>query len=614
MAFAKLADLIAIAAQTISNGIRMLSLKTSEVSCNKTLGERRAGSASETRGRHLPNPVWHRLATRIQPKLTVSSPDDPYEHEADQVADRVMRMSSPGIGHPAIQRKAQDVGDATGTSPSDHPVENLGSGLPLDRTTRNFMEPRFGRSFGDVRVHADAQAATAAAAISARAFTLGRDIVFDAGQYVPNTDRGRRLLAHELTHVIQQFDERSSSAGSSRTSGPTVGSTVQREPTPDEQAEEEHRKAQQRVNRAIGQTIWDTMRRGEPSNLVWPEHKPKDPARLLANSEEWFRSGLATLTVLTPAPDQSGISDRDKNGWEMVFDPSVVYPNVGGSAKNTMKWEKAADAITQGNDIFLRVKPEMDDEKIARRIIHEVQHIAGAHAKPEADPKEFLPGLTGSQSEQRVHSMMYASLWSWYESEFRAHWLESLPRPPCPASDCPEPNDVDRFGSPSGGGRELTIASTSPSFKTDYPGCLTEAKIQMDNEKQFNVAGFIIRNYFGMENAFLCSEVFRQRVKALDHGESVNFVNSVRIERLRRAINQEPRRTLVGMRTPGEPDVIAAVKELNEVDLLFLKDPQASRLFWDAAQKLLRPELFTWMSDFIKSDKKDAPPPAPVGS
>jgi hypothetical protein len=77
-------------------------------------------------------------------------------------------------------------------------------GQPLDAGTRAFMEPRFGHDFSQVRVHADSRAAESARAASALAYTLGRDIVFGAGHYAPGTSEGRRLLGHELTHVVQQ--------------------------------------------------------------------------------------------------------------------------------------------------------------------------------------------------------------------------------------------------------------------------------------------------------------------------------------------------------------------------------------------------------------------------
>jgi len=79
-----------------------------------------------------------------------------------------------------------------------------GGGQPLPESVRSYFEPRFGRDFGDVRVHADSTAEEATQAVNAHAFTVGRDIMFCAGQYDPGSEGGKRLLAHELTHVVQQ--------------------------------------------------------------------------------------------------------------------------------------------------------------------------------------------------------------------------------------------------------------------------------------------------------------------------------------------------------------------------------------------------------------------------
>jgi Domain of unknown function (DUF4157) len=85
-------------------------------------------------------------------------------------------------------------------------VQNvLGSGgQPLDPAIRAFMEPRFGHDFGRVRVHTNTKAADSARAVSADAYTVGRDVVFGAGKFAPESSEGKRLLAHELTHVVQQ--------------------------------------------------------------------------------------------------------------------------------------------------------------------------------------------------------------------------------------------------------------------------------------------------------------------------------------------------------------------------------------------------------------------------
>jgi hypothetical protein len=90
------------------------------------------------------------------------------------------------------------------TSLESHIRALKGGGQPLPESIRTFFEPRFGYDFSQVRVHTDTRAAESTRAVNAQAFTIGQDVVFGTGQYVPGTSAGRRLLAHELTHVVQQ--------------------------------------------------------------------------------------------------------------------------------------------------------------------------------------------------------------------------------------------------------------------------------------------------------------------------------------------------------------------------------------------------------------------------
>ncbi|HEY0068912.1 MAG TPA: DUF4157 domain-containing protein [Chloroflexia bacterium] len=104
-----------------------------------------------------------------------------------------------------MQTKSLQGSDVAGTPapPIVHDVLRS-PGQPLDPATRGFMETRFGHDFSKVRVHDGSQAAASARAVQARAYTLGQHVVFGAGQYAPRTFEGRRLVAHELTHVLQQ--------------------------------------------------------------------------------------------------------------------------------------------------------------------------------------------------------------------------------------------------------------------------------------------------------------------------------------------------------------------------------------------------------------------------
>jgi uncharacterized protein YcfJ len=102
-----------------------------------------------------------------------------------------------------IQRQAQDSMTPQGVPQVVHDVLRS-PGQPLSAEARAFMEPRFGHDFGNVRIHTDAQAAQSARAVNALAYTVGRDVVFGNGRYRPETTTGKELLAHELTHVVQQ--------------------------------------------------------------------------------------------------------------------------------------------------------------------------------------------------------------------------------------------------------------------------------------------------------------------------------------------------------------------------------------------------------------------------
>jgi Domain of unknown function (DUF4157) len=134
-----------------------------------------------------------------QMALRVSDPGDTHEREARDVAEQVMRMPEPAASA-ATETSAHSSPSAPAAAAQAIPDD----GQPLDAATRAFMEPRFGHDFAKVRVHTDARAAESAASYSARAYTLGSDIVFGAGEYTPGTSDGQHLLAHELTHVVQQ--------------------------------------------------------------------------------------------------------------------------------------------------------------------------------------------------------------------------------------------------------------------------------------------------------------------------------------------------------------------------------------------------------------------------
>jgi hypothetical protein len=147
---------------------------------------------------------------RLQTKLRIGASNDPLELEADRVADQV--LSAPAhsglIGTtPRIQRFTRHSSGQADTAPDSVDRVLADSGRPLDKALQQDMGQRFGHDFSQVRVHTGSAAEQSARDVNAYAYTVGNDIVFGLGRFDSNVTEGRRLIAHELTHVIQQSGE-----------------------------------------------------------------------------------------------------------------------------------------------------------------------------------------------------------------------------------------------------------------------------------------------------------------------------------------------------------------------------------------------------------------------
>ncbi|MBN1323495.1 MAG: DUF4157 domain-containing protein [Methanotrichaceae archaeon] len=137
-----------------------------------------------------------------QLKARGSSAGDRFEDEANRISRRIMLMDRPLISQgSAVSAKDADMHLDRGLSASGSDASRH---QPLPQTLRGFFEPRFGYDLGRVRIHCDSEAARSADALDASAFTSGRDISFAEGMYRPDSNEGKRLLAHELVHVVQQ--------------------------------------------------------------------------------------------------------------------------------------------------------------------------------------------------------------------------------------------------------------------------------------------------------------------------------------------------------------------------------------------------------------------------
>jgi uncharacterized protein DUF4157 len=293
----------------------------------------RRSRAPQSRLLQLQRSIGSRAVSRllrshdIHAKLEIGAVDDPLEREADYVADRVMRMPDSSVRDAAagtLQRKCTECkeeeeeehrlsrkeagnGASLGGTAAPPIVQQAlrTPGQPLDAAARSFMERRFGRRFGNVRVHAEKRAVESARAVGALAYTVGQNIVFGAGQYQPSSASGRRLLAHELAHVVQQEPGQFSVQ---RQPAPNAG-----QPGPDEF---------ESVNKWL-----------EQHQFALPEQQPKEgEPHVLVNGEDMPVSQAVKLAAaalhLTPEKVNRIIADKFSFAPKKVFSLSTG-PYVG---------------------------------------------------------------------------------------------------------------------------------------------------------------------------------------------------------------------------------------------------------------------------------------------
>ncbi len=282
-------------------------------------------------------------APTLQTKLAVNQPGDQYEQEADQVADNVLRMAAPGTAmapatpnddkpeDEALLRKERNGAGALSTQsapPIVNEVLSGGGGRPLDSMPRSFMEQRFGHDFSRVRIHTGEQAEESAQAVNALAYTIGRDVVFERGQYAPETEAGRRLLAHELTHVVQQREapalpaspEINPSAALTQPSWQTLPiqageRVIVREQTDGQRVQREDQPAQQEkswwddIVDFAGDAIWSIVKE------FAPELEPVLREILDKGIVEWLKGKISSVidafidTLMTPVRAVKGTAE-----------------------------------------------------------------------------------------------------------------------------------------------------------------------------------------------------------------------------------------------------------------------------------------------------------------
>lgn len=274
------------------------------------------------------------LQTKSRDQLQRQAEEEEEEEIQPKLRDRVQRQAEEE--EEELQTKGRGTGFPAGPQATAQVAGLRGAGQPLGAGSRSFFESRFGADFSDVRVHTGPRAERAADALNARAFTTGRDVVFGAGEYAPTTRKGTELLAHELTHVIQQRGYRGR---------PEAPEPVQR----------------WRVGAAVpAGTDWDTVPDGTPAGQ--PNHRRRlAAARRIVSSllsstrcQNYFENNCegGSPTSLRESFNNARVYHMDvggvRLGENMLGTPNIAYNNT---------------AYTQGR-FFL-----------AATLLHEMYHV-----------------------------------------------------------------------------------------------------------------------------------------------------------------------------------------------------------------------------------------------
>ncbi|MGB8702287.1 MAG: DUF4157 domain-containing protein [Thermosynechococcaceae cyanobacterium] len=247
----------------------------------------------------------------LQRKLKIGASNDPLELEADRVADQVMAASArPAVSStpPRIQRfMEQTVGQVDLEAPASVDRVLSSPGSPLEPALKQDMEQRFGQDFSQVRVHTDAAAERSANNVNALAYTVEHNIVFGAGQFAPGTHEGRRLIAHELTHVVQQD-----------THAWPAGGTVQRQPKPVAKGKKPATKSTAATAPKLDLT---PSKNGAPCACLMVVHNDERNARKTAG----LMHANCSYNLALISPDTSGRLIKIP-GQKGSIDPNSLFP------------------------------------------------------------------------------------------------------------------------------------------------------------------------------------------------------------------------------------------------------------------------------------------------
>ncbi len=256
-------------------------------------------------------PVHSRSQAGIQAKLTVNTPGDIFEREAERIADLV--MATPGQAVRSAPLQTQRLAGSSGgqmEAPASVDRALASPGRPLELALRHEMEQGFGYDFSRVRVHTGTAAEQSARDVNAQAYTVGRNVVFGAGRFVPGSHEGMRLLAHELTHVAQQSGVDGMSFGQSKDSiqGAIAQQTIQRTPLcPDKRDSGEVTKSQSPTGVLAVDTLFDAAKESLSVQDFGIDQDSVPPT--MTQSDDWRRMMSMILGDPTTQVAVLGYSD-----------------------------------------------------------------------------------------------------------------------------------------------------------------------------------------------------------------------------------------------------------------------------------------------------------------
>nr|WP_068890811.1 DUF4157 domain-containing protein [Pedobacter panaciterrae] len=322
----------------------------------------------------------------LQTKLNVGSPDDPFEKEADVVADKVMRSSDgnfvqlkcaaceeeetihkkplPTNITPFVQTKSN--GDSSVSDQLSSSIENSrGNGISLDNQTKSFMEDRIGADFGSVKIHSGQESIQMTRALNAQAFTTGKDIYFNEGKYSPETDDGKRLLAHELTHVLQQTAPVADKAVQKK-----QNLTIEPVATPAKTVESEPQKEKpdkKDVSGTANNQGFQSLPPEEPSKNGFPTSKApassskatEKQAALPIGKDTSKTAGNKAVAVVAVIKDKPTVTATDNPGDMLVVlqsTPATQLPQTLNQAKGI-----SSQSMQMQHDQALKLVPAVDE-------------------------------------------------------------------------------------------------------------------------------------------------------------------------------------------------------------------------------------------------------------